>query len=378
MSGWWWRERRDGTRAPGYLVYLAAGVAALVAIELVHDRLSPAPVARRRSTRSRGADVSSVTDAAARMSPVPPKRHAAAPGTRSYRLKHRDEASNAPAESEAADDFDPIRATLAGAAPESVPEPGPRFPPLQPALLPQDPSRGDGPQSRPQAMLLVYRDASADIPDGGASHPLAPVLLPRASLIPVYLLTVADTGNPAAILDFAVSRNVMFGGRCVLPFGTRLLGRLSGGAERDRLNLVAESLLYPDGSQVAVKAAAVEAGKDGSDIYPGVAAIDVPPPAWVQMAPYLSDFFTGAMGILQSRAQGQLSVGLGPLNVQTSSADDLRGPAYQASAQAVQDFVANRLKEVERRYAAYQWIPAGTAFWFQLLQDLPLPAASIR
>jgi len=125
-----------------------------------------------------------------------------------------------------------------------------------------------------------------------------------------------------------------------------------------------------------ISATAVEADEGGSDIRPGLGAIYFPPPAWVQMAPYLSDVVTGYLGLLEARAQPQLSVGLGGLSVQTATAAaEPRAAAYQASAQALQDFTQARLKELGQRYASYYLVPAGTACWLQLETDLDLGAA---
>lgn len=370
-TGWWVREKPDGTRAPGYAVYLAAGAAALLAIELLHQRLEP-PVRHTSPARRRGADVAAVTGAASRMTPVPADAETAAPEARSYRLERPARRRKArPVAPDGADAFDPVAAVLSEE--EAASTAGSGFAALAPAW-PSDPAAAGG-GSRPQGPLLFgYRDPTADErSDGDALRRLdADDRLPRATLVPVILLTTVDTGNPAAVLQFAVSADVIRGGRVRLRFGTRILGALKGAPVRDRLNLAADAVLYPDGSELPMKADAVEASDDGSDIRPGVAATYVPPPAWVRLAPYASDVFTGFTGLLQSRAEQQLSVGVGPVSLQTAAPDDLRGPAYQASGQALQDFVQRRLAELDRRYAAHHVIPAGTACWFQLLEDLDL------
>jgi hypothetical protein len=234
----------------------------------------------------------------------------------------------------------------------------------------------------PSVQLLGYRDTTADVaqvdpgralPGETASSP--EFFAPRGTLIYVCLLTTVDTGNPAAVIQFAAARSLFFNRRCQLPFGTRFLGRLSGEPVRDRINLTADTILYPDGLELPVSASAVEADETGRNVWPGVAAYYFPPPPWVQVAPYFSDFFTGAMGLLESRAQQQFAIGVGGVSVQTTGGGDLRAPLYQASAQAVQDFTQARLKEVERRYASHYLLPAGSACWLQLDADLNLAAA---
>ncbi|MGH7995248.1 MAG: hypothetical protein ACREFX_02740, partial [Opitutaceae bacterium] len=325
------------------------------------------------------ADVGAVTSAAARMTPVAAGPAPLPAAARSYRMDRGAKRRSGRRDEPAPDDpFDPILEALSADSSAAIQPDGGRYAALAPSFASAE-AGSDAPGTpekdrRERPLLLGYRDRSADPPeDPSSAPPPAPLpVLPRATLIPVYLLTVADTGDPAAVLQFAVSSDVNRAGRCVLPFGTRLLGRISGAPVRDRLNLTADTLLFPDGLERPIKAAAVEAGEDGSDIRPGVAALYVPPPAWVQIAPYVSDLFAGTMGLLQSRAQQQLSVGVGPVNIRTSAPDDLRGPAYQASSLALQDYLQSRLTKAETRYASYHWIPAGASLWLQLMDDLDL------
>jgi hypothetical protein len=202
-------------------------------------------------------------------------------------------------------------------------------------------------------------------------------VIPRGTLIKVTLLTTVDTSNPSAVIQLAVCRSVFFHRRRQLAFGTRFLGRLSGRPMRDRLNLTADTVLYPDGRELPVVATAVEADESGANLRSGISAFYFPPPPWAQLAPYVSDFFSGVMGLLESRAQSQFAIGLGGVSVQTTAPGSVRAPLYQASAQAVQDFTQARLKEIEQRYASYYLVPAGTVFWLQVENDLNLgrPAA---
>jgi len=101
----------------------------------------------------------------------------------------------------------------------------------------------------------------------------------------------------------------------------------------------------------------------------------IPSPEWVTLTPYASELFSGTMGILASRANSQVALGVNGVSVQASVPDGIRGSAYQASEQAIQDFTDARLKEMEERYAAYDVIPAGTVCCLQLNSDLDLGAA---
>jgi hypothetical protein len=86
----------------------------------------------------------------------------------------------------------------------------------------------------------------------------------------------------------------------------------------------------------------------------------------------VSNFATGFLGLLQSRAQQGWSIGVAganALNVQGTVGDDAKGPAYQASAAAISDYTKDRLREMEERSAGYFLIPAGTACWVEFEAD---------
>jgi hypothetical protein len=395
------REKRDGRRAPGYLVYLLAGGAAFAAVAILHSRSGESRPPR--VSTDRGARVSPITRAASSISPVKVERKAAPSQERSFRLispgsaDSRPPAGGAPP---ARDSFDAIGAALAGApagdagraagdsrAPLDTaggnPAPASNFAALPPAFA-DEASRGGAPASKSNEHpeLLGYRDPTADaLPGlrGGLERELAPrasgFVIPKGTLLRVCLLTTADTSNPSSVIQFGVASDLAFNRRRQLDFGTRLLGRLSGRPARGRLNLVADTILFPDGLELPVSAVAVEADDIGCNIQPGVAARHIPQPEWVTLTPYASELFTGTMGILASRANSQVAVGLNGVSVQTTLPDGIRGPAYQASEQAIQDFTDARLKELEERYAAYDVIPAGTACCLQLSSDLDLSAA---
>ena len=362
--GWIWREKPDGSRALAYPVYLAGALAGLGIIALLHQRLAPLPAHAAARTNGRGAEVSAITGAAALAAPIPSPSRAVTGAGKSYRLAHQGAApAAAPTVVPEGDSFDAIDATLKPAETEERrrQQAASSFGALPPAF------EGEG---APHLALLGYRDPTAD----GSGQPVravtAPtVMLARGSLLPVFLLTSVDTSNPAAVLQFGVADDVMQHGSCRLRLGTHLLGKLAGHPLRGRLELTVDTVLYPDGAQRPMAATAVEANDLGSDIRPGLAATFVPQPAWAQTVPYLSEFATGFLGLLQSRAQERFAVGASGLTLQSSVPNEMQGSASQASAQAVTDFTRARLKEIEDRYAAYYFIPAGTECWMQLDSD---------
>lgn len=384
------RERRDGGRAPGYLVYLAAGAVAVGAVLCLARGSQPAR--RPRRPRSRASHVEAITEPAATMAPVVVRGQPPAPESRSYRLNaepkqggSRRRGSGGGAQSAPPAEFDPIGAALQ--APSEEPAPAAGFAPLPPAFAPdpEDPHDETGSAPRRPASaggarggsLFGYRDPSADEAQSEAAPAAAaqpPPCVPRGTLLPVVLLTTVDTGNPAAVLQFAAAAPLVFRHRRLLAFGTRFLGRLSGAPARDRLNLVADEIVRPDGEETPLSASAVEADEAGANLRPGLSARWVPAPPWATIAPYLSEAVTGYLGLLQSRAQRQFAFGVGGLGFSTAAPASAAAPAEQASSQAIQDFTQARLREVEQRYAGHFLIPAGTECWLQLDADLDLRA----
>ncbi|HEY3756109.1 MAG TPA: TrbI/VirB10 family protein [Opitutaceae bacterium] len=374
---WIWREKPDGTRGLGYPVYLAGGLAAWGLIYLLHERLTPPslPRAAPASAHHRGAEVASITGAAAMAAPVVEPEAPEGNDKRSYRLRSADRSErhakrHASERADATDgEIDAIGETLhphAAAAAASRSNDG--FTALPPAFPPE--AEGEEHARAPHPKLLDYRDpaADSDAPTRAAEAKLQ-LLLARGTLVPVYLLTTVDTSNPAAVLQFAVAEDVAAHGTCGLEMGTRLLGRFSGHPMRGRLSVIADTVQFPNGDHHPIQATAVEADPLGANIRPGLAAEYVPPPTFAQLAPYISDFATGFLGLLQTRAQQGVTLGLNGITLGSSVTNDAKGPAYQATAQAIGDYTHERLREYEERYAAYYLIPAGTACWMQLDAD---------
>jgi type IV secretory pathway VirB10-like protein len=392
------RQRPDGSFALGYSVYLLVGLAVSFGIVAMHHGLASGDGATAPSRRKKSSNVAPITQPAALMSRVEIKNKPSPPETRSYRLENTP-AAPPPSPPSSSSAFDAIDAALQAAPSTAAPESNSEDPirPLDensaglrrtttstyaelPPSLTAESARAGASAGAPQ--LLGYRDAAAD---GSASGPpsdpagaepeMADAVVPRGTLIYAYLLTTVDTSNPTAVLQFGAAQNLMFHHRSQLPFGTRFLGKLAGPPARDRLNLAIDTILFPEGIELPVSATAIEADERGGNLRPGVAADYFPPPAWAQLAPYASDFATGYLGLLESRAQRQFAAGLGGAVIPTAASDGAAQPFYQASAQAIQDFTQARLKEISQRYASYYLIPAGTACWLELEADLDLHAA---
>ena len=393
------REKKDGRRTLGYGVYLIAGVVSFAGVGYLRHRIvsGSAPVRLHRPAASK---VAPITEAASMIAKVDvPDAQSRGPEERSYRLGPPPASvrPEPPAPATDHETFATISLALKDAATDGGPEPdqppqesgrpnggtttGPVFAPLPPAFVDGGSQRSGG--SAPEVslrgvQLLSYRDTSPDEPTGkaaaGSAIPRAAPksFAPKGTLIRVFLLTTVDTGNPAAVLQFGAARALVFNHAYQLPFGTRFLGKISRQPVRDRVNLAVDTILYPDGLELPVSATAVEADDSGTNIHPGIAAYYFPPPQWAQISPYIADFITGYMSLLQSRAEQPVTASIGGLSVQSANSTDPRPPLYQASAQAIQAFTQARLKDIEERYATYYLVPAGTVCWLQLERDLDL------
>lgn len=398
--GFFTREKKDGKRTFGYGAYLIAGIVSFAGVAFLrHVFLSgSAPIRPRRPPTS---NVTPITEPASIIAQVEVRDSKAGPEeARSYRLKPP------PSRAGQASDDVPIKhesfatidlALQAGEgpgrdAPSGEPLDGgssqpadssPKYPALPPAFA-DETVRGTAGKAAEAVergiQLLGYRDPGEDAPiktgvtaavAGGAPEFFAP----KGTLIRAFLLTTVDTGNPSAVLQFGTARALIFNHIYQLPFGTRFLGKISGQPVRDRVNLAVDTILYPDGLELPVSATAVEADESGSNIRPGIEAYYFPPPAWAQVSPYVADFITGYMSLLQSRAEQPVTASVGGVSIQTANSTDPRPPLYQASAQAIQAFTQARLKDIEQRYATYYLVPAGTVCWLELERDLDLSRA---
>ncbi len=389
--GFFKREKKDGTRAPGYGVYLLAGLFAVGGVMFLHQRLTTkaaAPIARRAPS-----NVAPITGPAAAVARVdvkgPPSRD---PATRSFRLPPKQSPTRSNSAEPAGDSFNPIQLALQRARLPASAQSDQRDVPPDEAnardtantafaeLPPAFPTDAPGNQPAVSAnQLFGYRDTTAAENEAHVTATRAKTaaryFAPKGTLICVYILTTVDTTNPTAIIQFGTAKPLVFNHRHQLPFGTRFLGKLSGQPARNRINLTVDMILYPDGLELPISATAVEADERGSNIYPGVAAYYIPPPQWAQISPYVADFISGYLGLLQSRAEQSFAATVGGVSIRTSDPANPRPPLYEASSRAIQNFTEARLKDIEQRYATAYVVPAGTKCWLQLDRDLDLNRA---
>ncbi len=90
------REKSDGRRTAGYLVYLLAGMGAVAALIFLHRRTVVSGVAPGRRPQARVSNVAPITQPAAIMSQVEVAARPSASDARSYRIGRVAQASRLP------------------------------------------------------------------------------------------------------------------------------------------------------------------------------------------------------------------------------------------------------------------------------------------
>jgi hypothetical protein len=144
--------------------------------------------------------------------------------------------------------------------------------------------------------------------------------------------------------------------------GTRLLGSSAGAAVRDRVPVRIDTVLYPNGDELPISAVVRDADK-----MTGVRSYYIPPPTWVQMAPYVNDFLAAYLAILGQNQQRGISLQVGDVRVQPQVPTfDAKGEALNATSKAIQTFAERQMAELSRRYAATNVVPPGTRVWVVL------------
>ena len=183
--------------------------------------------------------------------------------------------------------------------------------------------------------------------------------LPRGFEIEAYLLSRVETGSQETVVTLGVAKSVVRNGKLLLPMGTRLLGSSAGAAIRDRVPIRVDTVLYPNGEELPITAVVRDADK-----MTGVRSYYIPPPTWVQMAPFVNDFLSAYLAILAQNQTRGISLKVGDVSVQPQvQTFDAKGEALNATSKAIQTFAERQMTELSRRYAATNVVPPGTRVW---------------
>ena len=219
--------------------------------------------------------------------------------------------------------------------------------------------------ARPGTETASARPATAVVADKYAPG----TFLPRGFYIELYLLDTVRTDQAQPIVTFGVAKDVVFGRKVFLPFGTRLLATVSGNPDKGtRVQVNPSSFQFPDGSELGV-AGAIK----GLDNAAGIPAYYIPPPTWVQLSGYVNDFLTGYLNLLYLRQQQASNLTIGSVSVGTATpVFDYKSQALATTSNVIQDFAKKQMEELQSRFAPYLTVPAGTKVLMQLTAPLTL------
>ena len=87
-------------------------------------------------------------------------------------------------------------------------------------------------------------------------------IVPLGSIVKCLLIHNIVTNNFSSPVVVQVWEDFYFGGKLLLPFGTRIYGTARAGRERDRVLVVFHTIVFQDGREVHIKA--ISLSKDGS------------------------------------------------------------------------------------------------------------------
>jgi len=382
----WTRQLPDGKQAPGFGVYFVA-LSAVSALVWYSIRSNPGglslPGPPKAAANSKVPGIGGAVEGVSKVEKSEEADQAAQLGS-STRIKEEKEAKeklDASAEPEATPSSS-IFAALARlrdeetkpapegrpALNEGGPSPSGYMPPGAPTV-PKVPIRLEGEQQRQAGGMIAYRRPAAPPNSAPASNPSAAnrtlsgfntgEFLPRGYEIEAYLLSRVETGNQETVVTLGVARNIVHNGKLLLPMGTRLLGSSAGAAVRDRVPIRVDTVLYPNGDEMPISAVVRDADK-----MTGVRSYYIPPPTWVQMAPFVNDFLSAYLAILAQNQNRGISLQLGEVRVQPQVPTfDAKTEALNATSKAIQTFAERQMTELSRRYAATNVVPPGTRVW---------------
>ncbi|MDD2765946.1 MAG: hypothetical protein PHE83_18440 [Opitutaceae bacterium] len=400
------RKLPDGRKGPGFLVYagLFGGTALLLFLLLKGENIGS-------RIHGQGVDIPRVSQTVQTATPPEePKPAPVLPSTRniSGASEIAQDGPKAPAKGGPAVPPNALDAAVAeanrpvetdrpmlpeaGGLPGSIGERGSPAAPVSSGDLDPNPLRnglgavagnGTGAQTTGTVLdLVVYRrPAPSPLPPGGAGSsagPTAPAatekytpgnFLPRGYYIDLYLLDTIRTDQPQPIVTFGVARDVVFGKKVFLQFGTRLLGSVGGNPDKGtRVPVNPSSFQFPDGTEWAVNGVI-----KGLDDATGIPAYYIPPPTWVQLSGYVNDFLSGYLDLLYLRQQQSTQLTLGSVNIGTAQpVFDYKSQALATTSEVIRDFSKKQMEELQARFAPYLTIPAGTMVRLQLTSPLAL------
>jgi len=173
------------------------------------------------------------------------------------------------------------------------------------------------------------------------------VFLPKGTQIPVVFMEPYDSRGDSGFVTVAVTENVFFNHKLMLPYGTKIFVRANGELLGNRIRFLSSSYLLPDGTEGQMTG--VLKGGDG---LLGVAGILFDRQWGVRTANLTSALSAAYLSILQQRQSGQAS------------------PYAEPTSQTLNDAIVRIIDEERKRIEAanpiFVQIPRGTPAVLQL------------
>jgi len=194
--------------------------------------------------------------------------------------------------------------------------------------------------------------------------------LPKGQLIPVVFQTNVTTLELSGMVEMQVAENVKFNGNVIrLPYGTKIYGSASTKKVADRIGIVANTIVFPNGTELHITGVALDA-----DAQAGVRGYYVPQPAAVQLFPYVNGAAIGALQALSQSQQVSTQSDLGVTTSSTQGPNSWHTALAGAGQQALQDAFNREQTMLDQRYPAYVIVKRGTMAYIQLSTALDLTA----
>ncbi len=184
-------------------------------------------------------------------------------------------------------------------------------------------------------------------------------VVPLGSMVKCLLIHNIVTNNFEAPVIAQVWEDFYFGGKLLLPFGTRIYGTASSGKQRDRVTVRFNNVVFQDGKTLKINALALS--KDGSAGLTGTVIDERGKKTFIQMA---LNFLSGMVLGLQQNATNQVT---GLNEVEASS----RNAILNGTANAFQG-EAQRIKSDTEQATGYAMVLAGSdlVVYFEKEADL--------